>query len=70
MTEEPTHQPKRVVVGHCPDCKEVVVIFNNYEAWPPVICGCGWAGGTTHILNRTRLETGGKVFDIYRPDYA
>jgi len=66
--EEPTRQPARVIVGHCPSCKEVVVIFNNYETWPYVTCKCGWGGGTTAIANRTRLERGGKIFDVFRPD--
>lgn len=66
--EEPTHQPARVIVGHCPDCKRVVVVFNNHEVWPLVVChGCGWHGATTAILHHTRLEQGGQIFDVFNP---
>lgn len=57
--EQPTHQPQRVIAGHCPTCRSVVVVFNNFETWPLVECRCGWAGGTTEIDNHTRLEADG-----------
>ena len=57
--DEPTHQPARVVVGHCPECHEVIVIFNNYEVWPPAVCKCGWGGATTSIEHYARFERGG-----------
>lgn len=60
-TDEPTHQPRRVIAGHCPKCLQVVVIFNNHEVWPLVHCKCGWAGATTAIHNHTRLETHGVI---------
>lgn len=56
--DETTHQPSRMVAGHCPDCGAVVCIFNEYGVWPPVVCKCGWAGGTTEIVNHVRLERG------------
>lgn len=65
--EEPTHQPARVVVGHCPKCLEVCVIFNNYEAWPPFVCKCGQGGATTQLLNKVRHERKGVITDIYHP---
>lgn len=55
--EEPTHQPARVVAGHCPWCLRVVVVFNNYECWPAVVCECGWKGPTFAIANHTRLDS-------------
>lgn len=69
MAEQPTHQPERAIAGHCPACGAVTIVFNNHEVWPLVNCKCGWAGGTGSVVNRTRLESGGKIFDIYRPDY-
>lgn len=65
--DEPTYQPARVIAGHCPECKRVVVVFNNHEVWALVKCDCGWAGATTQILNHTRLERDGKIFDVFNP---
>lgn len=67
--DEPTHQPERVIVGHCPSCNRVLVLFNNHEVWSLFKCQCGWYGNTMSIKNRTRLENGGKIFDVYRPDF-
>lgn len=58
---EPTHQPERVIVGHCPTCERVVVLFNNRETWALVVCACGWAGDTTSVKNRQRLDRGGYI---------
>lgn len=55
------YQPARVIVGHCPECKEVIVILNNYGVWPYVVCKCGWTGDTLAIENRVRYERQGKV---------
>lgn len=66
--DEQTHQPSRIIVGHCPECKEVVVLFNNYEVWPLFKCKCGWKGSTDAVDNKTRLERGGKIFDVFRPE--
>lgn len=65
MRDEPTHQPSRVLTGHCPECRRVVVLFNNYEVWPLIKCECGWRGATDRIDNSTRLERGGVIFDVY-----
>lgn len=62
--EQPTYQPARVIVGHCPECKNTVVIFNDYETWPLVRCKCGWSGATTDIDNHIRLEREGKLYNI------
>lgn len=56
------YQAERVVVGHCPSCSRVVVLLNDREVWAPAICGCGWAGGSTDLLNHIRHERGGIVF--------
>ncbi len=61
MRDEPTHQPARVIAGHCPKCSEVVVVFNNHESWPPVVCKCGWGGGTNQVMHYIRLERAGVV---------
>jgi hypothetical protein len=61
-------QPKRVIVGHCPECGEVLVIENGGEVWPYVDCVCGWGGTTQEVANRARYERGGYVSDAYRPD--
>lgn len=53
-----TYTAKRVLMGHCPDCGNVVVVFNDYESWPLIACTCGWTGDTLSILNRRRLEEG------------
>ena len=53
---EPTHQPARVIAGHCPECDAPCVVFNNYEVWPLVECRCGWAGGTLDLADRVRID--------------
>ncbi len=69
MTEqERISQPARVIVGHCPDCRNVLVVANEYEVWPWVRCSCGWGGDTQAIENRARYERGGVVIDVYSPD--
>lgn len=55
-SEEETHQPSRVIVGHCPQSGHVVVLFNSYEVWPYVSCLCGWKGATSQVMNRVRFE--------------
>lgn len=54
--DEPTHQPDRVLTGRCPECRRVVVVFNNHESWPLVECRCGWTGATTQVDARHRLD--------------
>ena len=61
-------QPSRVIVGHCPRCGRVIVVENNYEIWPLVICACDWSGMTTEVARRARYERGGYVADEYHPD--
>lgn len=58
MHSSDTHTATRVVVGHCPDCGRVVVVFNNLESWPLAVCSCGWHGAMTEIHNATRYEQG------------
>lgn len=56
----------RVLVGHCPspDCSGApLVVLNNRESWPLVDCPCGWAGPTTDLVNRSRLDRGWLVSD-------
>lgn len=65
MAEQPTLQPERVLLGHCPECERVVLVQNNRETWPLVRCACGWVGGTTDVANRTRYERGGYVEDVW-----
>lgn len=54
----------RIIVGHCPnpECGPwgglPIVVLNNHETWPLVTCRCGWAGDTTQLVNRYRLDTG------------
>lgn len=52
------HNPSRVVAGHCPKCESVVVILNDHEVWDLATCPCGWADGTTALVNHVRLERG------------
>lgn len=52
-------QPARVIVGHCSACWRVLVVENEYEVWPYVVCECGWHGGTDEIANRIRYERDG-----------
>lgn len=61
-----THTPARVIVGHCPDCRGVLVVENNYEVWPLVYCCCGWVGATDKVENRARYERGESMcsFDL------
>lgn len=54
--ERPTLQASRLVAGHCPECGAVCAVLNDYETWPLVECACGWAGATTALANRVRLE--------------
>lgn len=56
-----TRQPERVLLGHCPECKRVVVVENNLETWPLVECACGWAGSTQDVEHRQRYDRGGYV---------
>lgn len=63
-----TRQPARVLVGHCPECRDALVVENNYEVWPLVYCRCGWVGPTTDVENRARYENFGYVADAYHPD--
>ena len=70
MAERSIRQPARVIVGHCPECRAVLVIENNYEVWPYVECSCGWHGDTQAVDNRARYERGGKVIDVYHPDVS
>lgn len=51
-----TLQPERVLVGNCPECDRVCVVFNNHEGWPLVACSCNWRGTTTELANRARRE--------------
>lgn len=44
-----TYSASRVLVGKCPDCQRVLVVFNDGESWPLVACACGWQGGTTEF---------------------
>jgi len=46
----------RVIVGHCPNCHAILLITNDYEAWPLARCACGWHGGTTAIVASVRLD--------------
>lgn len=55
------HQPERAIMGHCPDCKRVIIVENNREVWPLVECECGWTGGIPGVINRIRMERGGRV---------
>jgi len=67
--EEPTQQPERAIVGHCPECARVVILCNNHESWPLVVCHCGWEGGTDGIVNRVRVENGGRIVDQQHSDF-
>lgn len=58
-----------MVAGHCPSCKRVVVVFNNHGVWPPVVCACGWIGGTAAIAHHVRYENGGAHW-LYRAEVA
>lgn len=54
-----TYSAERVIVGHCPECNAVLVVFNDNESWPLVGCACGWRGGTTEVagyMRRTRAD--------------
>jgi hypothetical protein len=53
-----TYSASRVLVGHCPDCAAVLVVFNDNESWPLVGCSCGWTGDTLSIAHRVRYERG------------
>jgi Zn ribbon nucleic-acid-binding protein len=68
VVEQRTHQAERVICGHCPACERVAVVFNNHEAWPVVRCECGWAGATTELDHKVRLENGGRIIDLYNPE--
>ena len=59
MTDRRITQPARVIVGHCPECRKVLVVANDYEVWPLVRCACEWAGGADEIANRARYERQG-----------
>lgn len=54
-----TIQAARIIIGHCPTCRGVLAVVNNYETWPLVYCGCGWVGATTEITGRVRFERDG-----------
>lgn len=68
MTEQPTLQSERVIVGHCPECARVAVVLNSHEVWPVVRCACGWAGATTELDHKVRMENGGRIIDLYNPE--
>jgi len=70
VNDDEIRQPSRVIVGHCPACRLVLVVENEYGVWPYVECACGWQGDTQAIENRARYERGGKVIDVYRPDVS
>lgn len=53
-----TRSAERVIVGHCPECDAVLVVFNDHESWPLVGCKCGWTGATAEFVS-TRFESGG-----------
>lgn len=57
--ESTTHQPERLLAGRCPDCRRLVVVFNNYESWPLVACECGWEGPTGDVAERIRIDRHG-----------
>jgi hypothetical protein len=59
-----TYTAARVLVGHCPDCKNVLVVFNDHESWPLVGCQCGWQGDTLSLDTRTRYENDGSVSEL------
>ena len=68
---QPVLQPSRVRVGHCPGCKAVLVVLNNYGPWPYVKCSaCGWTGGTSAMSGSIRLEKGGVIMVDSRVDLA
>lgn len=58
MTDPNVRQPARVIVGHCPDCSQVLVVENNFEGWPWIECRCGWGGDTQEVANRVRFSQG------------
>lgn len=51
------YTPRRAVYGWCPECGTLLVIHNDYEVWPLAICSCGWADGTTALVDHTRIES-------------
>lgn len=54
-----TYSAERVIVGHCPECNAVLVVFNDHESWPLVACACGWRGATSEVagyMRRTRSD--------------
>lgn len=60
--QDKIRQPARVIVGHCPACRAVLVIENNYEVWPYIRCGgCEWHGDTLAVANSVRYERDGVV---------
>jgi endogenous inhibitor of DNA gyrase (YacG/DUF329 family) len=58
-----TEQPARILVGHCPQCGDPVLIQNNFEMWPLVYCRCGFVGDTWSIVNRVRIENYWQISD-------
>ena len=51
-----TYTAERVLVGNCPECGRVCVVFNDRETWPVVACPCGWRADTLSLDNRHRIE--------------
>lgn len=54
--DDAVRQPSRLYVGHCPECKRVVAVENDYGTWPLATCTCGWADGLTALVNAVRFE--------------
>lgn len=51
-----TIQADRILVGLCPRCDAPTAVVNWHECWPLVHCACGWAGATTELHQRHRVE--------------
>jgi hypothetical protein len=56
--------PARVLVGNCPACLRVIVIENNYEAWPLASCSCGWLDGTSAVLYGRVYQRDARPIDV------
>ena len=57
---------RRVIVGVCQHCSLLVVVLNDGEAWPYVVCAaCGEVvGATTEIRNRYRFDANGATGQV------